>query len=277
MRIRHFFLIAVASFNAKEAEPLTLIHTIPLPGVKGRFDHFACDSKGHRLARAAFGNNIGEVFDLAENKYLRTITCLRKSTGTLLLSEPDWFYFANGDDETFRAFDSAAYSTKSQLAGLDDADNVRFAAAAKLIYIGYGACALAVTDSATSKLLQSIPLARHPESFQLETKGQRIFVNVPEKKHIAVVDRGQRKVIATWPLDKWQANFPMALDESSHRLFIGCRNPSRLVIFDSERGTPIADLEISGDTDDLFFDAIRQRLYVFCGGGIHRRHPANRR
>ena len=185
-----------------------------------------------------------------------------------MLTEPHRFYFANGDDGSFRSFDTATNEPAAKLSGLDDADNVRFDANAKLIYIGYGEGALAVIDPAASKLLHSVPLAVHPESFRLETKGSRIFVNVPDKKQIAVVDRERRKVIATWPMEKWQANFPMALDEASHRLFIGCRNPARLVVFDTERGVPVADLEISGDTDDVSFDTKRRRIYLSCGEGF---------
>lgn len=268
MKVLHYFSVSFLSLTAHAAEPLSLVHSIPLPGVHGRFDHFACDVPGQKLIVAALGNNTGEVFDLADNKQLHSINDLRKPTGALILTEPQHFYFANGDDGSFRAFDATTYAPASQLSGLDDADNVRFDAAAKLIYIGYGEGALAVTDPATSKLLRSIPLAGHPESFQLESHGPRIFVNVPDQKQIAVVDRIQRKVITTWPMEKWQANFPMALDESSHRLFIGCRNPSRLVVFDTERRVPVADLEISGDTDDLFFDSKRHRLYVSCGEGF---------
>jgi hypothetical protein len=69
-------------------------------------------------------------------------------------------------------------------------------------------------------------------------------------------------------MEKWQANFPMALDESAHRLYVGCRKPARLVVMDTERGVPVADVAISGDTDDLFFDAKRQRIYVSCGEGF---------
>ena len=274
MKRRDFlFTVAAAlttgvSARAADAEPLRLTHTIPLPGVKGRFDHFACDAAARRLIVAALGNNTGEVFDVAEFKRLHTVTGLRKPTGALLLAEPHRFYFANGDDGTFRAFAAGTNAPASQLAGLDDADNVRFDAAAKLIYIGYGEGALGVTDPATSTLLHSIPLAAHPEAFQLEAHGPRIFVNVPAKKHIAVVDREQRKVVAAWPMEKWQANFPMVLDEATHRLFVGCRKPARLVVLDTARGVPVTDLEISGDTDDLFFDAKRQRLYVSCGEGF---------
>lgn len=274
MKRREFLFTVAASLatgatvRAADEEALRRTHTIPLPGVKGRFDHFACDPEARRLIVAALGNNTGEVLDVAEFKRLHTVTGLRKPTGALMLAEPHRFYFANGDDGTLRAFDAASFAPVSQLGGLDDADNVRFDPAAKLIYVGYGEGALGVTDPATSKLLHSIPLAAHPEAFQLEAHGPRIFVNVPDKKHIAVVDRGQRKVTATWPMEKWQANFPMALDEAARRLFVGCRKPARLLVLDSMSGNAVADLEISGDTDDLFFDAKRQRLYVSCGEGF---------
>jgi len=68
-------------------------------------------------------------------------------------------------------------------------------------------------------------------------------------------------------MEKFQANFPMALDETNHRLFVGCRKPARLVIFDTETGNQVQDLEISGDTDDLFYDVKRQRIYISCGEG----------
>ena len=60
----------------------------------------------------------------------------------------------------------------------------------------------------------------------------------------------------------------MALDETNHRLFVGCRNPARLLVLDTGTGKTLSDLEISGDTDDLFYDSRRKRLYVSCGEGI---------
>jgi hypothetical protein len=47
--------------HAQEPATLKLTATIPLPGVKGRFDHFALDAKGHRLFVAALGNDTLEV------------------------------------------------------------------------------------------------------------------------------------------------------------------------------------------------------------------------
>src|ERR1043166_4093030 len=92
------------------------------------------------------------------------------------------------------------------------------------IDVGYGSGALGIIDVGSGLKSGSIPLAGHPESFQLEQDGPRIFVNVPAANQIAIVDRIKKQVVSTWLLDGAHANFPMALDEANHRLFVGCRN-----------------------------------------------------
>ena len=82
------------------------------------------------------------------------------------------------------------------------------------------------------------------------------------------MDRVAGKVIATWPAEDFRANFPMALDEAQHRLFIGCRTPARLLAYDTQSGKRVADAALSGDIDDLFFDAPSSRLLAACGEGF---------
>jgi hypothetical protein len=60
----------------------------------------------------------------------------------------------------------------------------------------------------------------------------------------------------------------MALDESAHRLFIGCRSPARLLVLNTESGEEVAKLDLQGDCDDLFFDAVRRQIYASCGEGF---------
>jgi hypothetical protein len=67
---------------------------------------------------------------------------------------------------------------------------------------------------------------------------------------------------------KYGANFPMSLDELNHRLFVGFRSPARLVVFNTDSGKAVSDIEISGDADDLFYDARRKRDYISCGEGF---------
>ena len=197
-----------------------------------------------------------------------TRTGLKKPTGVLFLADLKLLVVANGDDGTCRFYDGTSYAERGRITGLDDADNLRFDAKAKRVYVGYGEGALGVIDPVTMRLTSSIPLTNHPESFQLEDDGPRIFVNVPDAKQIAVVDRAAGKVVATWPLEDVRANFPMTLDEKQHRLFVGCRQPARLLAFDTQSGKRVAETPMSGDVDDLFFDGPTNRLLASCGEGF---------
>ena len=253
---------------AEEAVPFKRTNAVPLPGVVGRFDHAAADPATHRVFFAALGNGSLEVVDSTAGKRVHSIAGLKKPTGVLFLADLNLLVVASGDDGTCRFYDGTSYLERGRVTGLEDADNLRYDAKAKRVYLGYGDGALGVIDPVAMKLTASIPLARHPEAFQLEEEGPRIFVNVPDARQIAVVDRVAGKVVMTWPVNDARANFPMALAEKSHRIVIGCRRPARLVVLDTERGVPVADLEISGDTDDLFFDPRRQRIYASCGEGF---------
>jgi YVTN family beta-propeller protein len=235
--------------------------------VKGRFDHFAIDTNGHRLFIAALGNNTVEIIDTTAAKRLQTITSQHKPCGIAFIPTTKRFFVANGDDGTVKVYESEGYKLVKSIPGLDDSDNVRLDAKANLLYVGYGDGALAVIDPQTLEAVASIKLRAHPESFQLEQNGSRIFVNVPDAQQIAVVDREKRNVIVTWPMEKFQANFPMALDEANHRLFIGCRKPARLAVVDTTNGKIVSDCAISGDTDDLYWDAARKHIYISCGEG----------
>jgi hypothetical protein len=265
------WLILTMSFltlSAAAPLPLRLVQIIPLLGVKGRFDHFAIDPKGNRLFVAALGNNTLEVIDLAAARRIQSLAGMSKPTGVLFLPEPNQIIVANGDDGTLKVLNGNTYQVSRTLTDLPDADNLRFDAKTKLAFLGYGDGSIAVIDPAARKVVAAVKLAGHPESLQLEKEAPRIFVNIPDAKQVAVIDREKRSVIATWPMEKFQANFAMALDEPNHRLFIGCRKPARLVVLDAETGKTVADLAISGDTDDLFYDAKRKRLYISCGEGF---------
>jgi hypothetical protein len=58
------------------------------------------------------------------------------------------------------------------------------------------------------------------------------------------------------------------LDELHHRLLVGARQPAQMVVLDTTTGHSVADVEINGDADDLFFDPIHKRVYVSCCEGF---------
>ncbi len=268
--MRTFVSAAVLAFIIQPSstkQPLELIHSIELPRVEGRMDHLALDASGHQLFIAALANNTVEVVNVQDGTHIRTVPGFREPTGIAGVPDANLIAVANGQGEGVQTIDAKDYRVGKAISFGDDADNVRYDAAAKRLYVGYGSGALAVLSLNEGRLLGSIKLAGHPESFQLERAGSRIFVNVPTADQIAVVDRNAMKVIATWPLSGAKSNFPMALDEATHRMFVGCRRPAKVLVYDTTTGKEIGSSDIVGDTDDLFYDTARQRLYVSGGEG----------
>jgi len=250
-----------------EEKTLKLKQTIPLPGVEGRIDHFALDASGERLFVCALGNNTVEVLDLRKGERIRSITGFGAPQGIVYIPELDRLFVANDKGGIFKIYDGKSFQTVGELNFKDDADNVRYEDTTKRIYVGFGSGGIAIVNAQDGKQIGSIKLSAHPEAFELEKNGQRIFVNIPNSRHVAVIDRDKGEVVAKWQTDLAFGNFPMALDEANHRLFVGCRLPSKLVVLNTESGEVVAKVDISGDPDDLFYDSKRHRIYAICGAG----------
>jgi len=247
--------------------PLADGQVVTLPGVQRRIDHFAVDPAGQRLFVAALGNHTLEVLDLAAGKRIASIPGLDEPQGVAYLPSLHRIVVATRAGGTVTAFDDRDYRTVATIRNMPDADNLRFDAAAGQLYVGHGDGALGVIDPASMTLVADIPLPGHPESFRLEEGGPRIFVNVPSTREIVILDRAQRLILAHIPLGSFANNFPMSLDENGHRLFVGVRQPAQLLVFDTVSSKQIAAVPCVGDTDDLFFDARRDRVYVIGGEG----------
>jgi DNA-binding beta-propeller fold protein YncE len=240
---------------------------IALPGVRGRIDHLAVDFAGRRLFVSALGNHTLEVLDVAAGRKITSIPGLDEPQGVAYLPSLHRIVVATRSGGTVTAFDDASYQPLATLTGMSDADNLRFDSAAGLLYVGYGDGALGVIEPASMKRVADIRLPGHPESFRLEESGTRIFVNVPTTREIVVVDKARRTIVAHIPLGNLLNNYPMSLDESGHRLFVGVRQPARLLVLDTATSTQVAVVPCVGDTDDLFYDGRRGRVYVIGGEG----------
>jgi YVTN family beta-propeller protein len=257
---------------------LKLEKEIVLPGVKGRLDHVSVDVPGKRLFVAALGNGTIEVLDVTKNERTAQIPGLLQPQGVYFDPAANRLYVASGGEGTLRIYNGTNLILDDKIKLGDDADNVRGEIDAGRILIGYGRGTLAIT-TLTGQNLGKIVLGSHPESFQLEQSGSRVFVNVPKESAIAVVDRTKKMVVAQWGTDGASANYSMALDEADQRLFVGCRTPPEILVLDTDSGHLVAKLPTVGDTDDVYFDPIRRFLYVIGGEGavdvIRMRNPNN--
>ena len=260
-------IAVVGNYLAAESGGLQLKQTIPLPGVEGRIDHLDLDAAGERLFVCALGNNTAEVLDLRKGERVHTISDLGAPQGLVYIAELNRLFIANDKGGVCKIYDAKSYQNVGEIDLKDDADNVRYDSATKKIYVGFGSGGIAIVNALDGKQIGSIKLSAHPEAFELEKNGKRIFVNVPNSRHVAVIDREKGEVVTTWKTDLAFGNFPMALDEANHRLFVGCRLPAKLVVLNTESGDIVAKIDISGDPDDVFYDGKRHRIYAICGAG----------
>jgi DNA-binding beta-propeller fold protein YncE len=254
---------ASASPSAEAAPPpLVLTASVPLEGVKGRFDHFA-SGKG-RVFVSGLGNNSVEIIDLFQGTRAHEITGVPNPQGVAFSPDANKLFVASEKGKVY-VYDGDSYKLLNTLDFDGGADNLRYDAGTKRVYVGCGDdeknSAIAAIDAMTGKRTDEVyKLGGEPESFQLEKTGPNIYVNVPDLKQILAINR-TTKEITRWTVTNLQ-NFPMALDEADHRIIVGTREPATISVFDTTSGKMVASAPTVQDTDDLYYSAEKKRVFV---------------
>jgi hypothetical protein len=254
---------------AREGPTLILAAKLPLTGVSGRIDHFTFDPKRRLTIFSGLGNDTIEIVNNFRGKHVKTIMGLDEPQGPLYVQELDKLFVANAGNGAVNVYDAKTWNLRKSISLGDesDTDNLRYDETTKQVFVGtLGGIAIidAVTEAHVGDLKGS---GGHTESFQLEKKGSRVFANVPgDNSVVNVIDR-KTGALVKWDLKGAKANFPMILDESSHRLFVITRTPPLMVVLNTDTGEEVARVRVKAASDDAYFDAARKRIYVICGEG----------
>ena len=267
-RLLLFGLFATCLVRAADQPVLQLESKVSLGDVRGRIDHLAIDPARERLFVAELGNDTVGIVDLRQHKTVRRLTGFKEPQGIGYVPSTDTVYVANAGDGTVRLFQGDDLAPAGQISLGEDADNVRVDDGAHRVFVGYGRGGIAVIDSSSRRKVADIALKAHPEGFQLDSDEHRIFVNVPDAHQIAVVDRTADKQVVAWTTDNLLANFPMALDRVHGSVVVVFRHPAKLGVFDANSGRLLSTADTCADSDDVFVDTKRSRVYVTCGEGF---------
>jgi hypothetical protein len=246
---------------------LRLEKEIPMPGIKGRIDHMDINLKDQVAYVAALGNNTVEVVDLNNGKILHSIGGLSEPQGVVYISKHHELLVANGGTGECIFYNTSTWQKITSIKYDDDADDVRYDAGSERIYVGYGSGGIGIIDAATHRKVSDIALPAHPESFQLDSKEGKIWINLPGSGMIGVADIKTNKLIAQWKKLLPRANFPMAYDSTRHRIMVGYRIPATLKILDSHSGKEIFSSGMVSDVDDFYWDEATKQILISGGGG----------
>jgi hypothetical protein len=260
-------------FAASSAAQLVMQQTIVLPGVTGKFDHFAVDETGNRLFAAATGNHSVEVVNLVTGKTEQSIGGFGKPHGVAWISACQCLFVADGGKGELDMLAGSPLRIVQHVPLSEDADDLVYDGARKLLYVGHGGtdaanpAAIAVIQTENLKLVKDIPVASHPEALEIDEKGTRVFANIADKGQIVVIDAKTQKIEDTWALAGAKGNTPLAYDAANDRLLVGCRTPAKLLVLDARTGREIASASANEGADDLFYDPQMHRAYQIAGSG----------
>ena len=248
-------------------DKLRLEKSIALPGVKGRIDHLDVNLKDQVVYVAALGNNTLEAVDLRTGKVIHSITGLDEPQGVGYIPQTGELFVANGGSGDCYFYNAHSFEKTGSVHLSGDADDVRYDSVEKKIYVGYGEGGIAVIDAGSHKQTGDVKLPAHPESFQLDKKLDRLFVNVPNANMVAAISLSQLKLTDKWTRESPAANFPMAIDTTGHRVFVGYRRPARLLVLKGASGKELSLSPMTGDADDLYYDAATGDVLISGGAG----------
>lgn len=267
--------IAGITTVARAAAPLKLVAKFEMPvAVKGRFDHLAADVPSNRLLLTAETAHEVLVFNLRTGKYLRAISGIEIPHAIYFRDDLDRIYITDGGPGELKIYNGKTYQEIGAVKLKVDSDSIRYDPAAHDLYIVNGGgdahesfSTVSVVNTRTDRKVADIKIDGDTlEAMALNDASPLLYVNNPSKDVVDVVNRRTQSVVKTWPVTMGKRNVAMALDPSTHRLFVACRS-GVIVVLDSETGKELQTLPIGMGVDDLIFDPASKRIYAACGSG----------
>src|SRR5579863_6778284 len=266
-------LLGAQVLAAQTAAPLKLAAKYEMPAsAKGRFDHLGIDLGGNRLF--VVGEEAAQVlvFDLSTGKFIRSIK-VDHPHAVLYREDLQRLYITDEGKGVLNIYDGKTYELEKSVALKVDTDSIGYDPATHYLYVDNGGdnaheefTMLSVVDTTAGTKLADIKIDGDTlEAMALEKSGDRLFLNNPAKTEVEIIDRKSNKLVTAWPVKLGKGNATMALDESTHRLFVGCRS-GVIVVFDSQSGKELQALPVGRGVDDLMFDPASKRIYATSGG-----------
>ena len=260
--------------DVQKTPPLELTHRFKLPdSIKGHFDHFAVDAQHNRLFATAVDDKAVVVFDFVKGEVVHLVVPVDVPRAVLYRADLNKIYVSDGGG-ALRVFDATNFHLLNTIELLVDADPITYDPASKQLFVVNGGEAahhsysdITIIDTTEVAKGKDIKIeGGELEGMAVENSGTRLFVNNRAKNQVEVVDRSKPALVATWPVTLGKGNTVMALDESSHRMFVACRG-GQLIVFDLNTGKELQSLPIAAGVDDISFDPASKRIYVACGDG----------
>lgn len=242
--------------------------TLPIGG-EGRWDYLTADSQTHRLYVPRSTHTM--VIDTESGKPIADIPGQKVAHGVALVPGAGRGFISDGGGNgAVVIFDLKTNAVLGTIVAQPDADGIILDPASGRVLVVSGDNGVLMSlkpdiDPSSGKIDTPIQLGGKPEFLASDGAG-KVYINLVDKNEVAVVDIRERKVIARWPVAPGGAPVGMSLDTQKGRLFIGCRNPQKLIVMSTENGKVLAGLPIGAGVDATKIDA--GEAFASCRDGM---------
>jgi DNA-binding beta-propeller fold protein YncE len=235
-------------------------------GGDGGWDYVTLDAKNHRLYVPRSTHTM--VIDAESGKTVADIPGQKHNHGVALVPDAGRGFISDGSG-TVVIFDLKTNAVLGTIAAQPDADGIIFDQASGLVLVVSGDNGVLMSlkpdvDPKTGAIDAPIDLGGKPE-FLVSDGAGKVYVNLVDKSEVVVLDIKARKVIAHWPVAPGGAPVGLSIDTKTRRLFVGCRNPQKLIVMSADDGKVLADLPIGAGVDATRFDG--RQAFASCRDG----------
>jgi DNA-binding beta-propeller fold protein YncE len=243
-------LLSAATLPALAQSHWAVTNTLHIGG-DGGWDYVTVDSANHRLFVTRSTHT--QVVDTDSGKLIADIPGQVRSHGVAIAPAANRGFITDGGGSgAILVFDLTTYNVLGKIPTMPDSDGIIYDPGTDLVLAvsGDGNKLMIFNPDIDPKngKVDTVDLGGAPEFLAADGDG-KVYINLANKDQLAVVDLRTNKVIAKWPVAPGGAPTGLALDRKTHRLFIGCRKPAKMIVMSSDDGTVLGDLPIGAGVD----------------------------
>jgi DNA-binding beta-propeller fold protein YncE len=275
----------------RDPAAVQLKHMTALPGIDGDFDFLAVDLKHDRLFVAGEEHHTIEVFKASTGEHVKSVGGVKTPHALAYVAETNELAVADGGDFSTLFLDADDLHQKDRIAMIDGSvtgktdspDTGFYDAKRRTFFVGNGGKSaklpyseITAIDVDTHKVTGRIRVeGDNLEAIAIDEAHDRLFVDVRDKKQVAVIDLKQNKVVQTWNVGL-NRNTALGFDPANDLVFVGSRAPGLLTVLDGRTGTVVAQVPCADMTDSLSWDAASKRIYIAGSQGLSVFHQDSR-
>jgi DNA-binding beta-propeller fold protein YncE len=244
---------------------------LPAHDKPGGFDHAAVHGPRGQLYVAHTANDAVDVIDCAAHAYLGSISGLEGVAGALVCEDQDLVFTSNRGEDTVGIFPAgqpeALVKVKVGLRpnGLAyDADRRLLLAANVGDPARPGSFTVSMVDVDARAMIANVPVAGRTRWVVFDADSACFYVNIADPPQIAVVAAANPGSVDRVFAVPGAGPHGLDLDVATRRLFCACDGKT-LVVLGSRSGAELAQAELAGVPDVIFFNRKRRHLYVAIG------------